>query len=661
MKALLRSRTRRTAPEPQPQPRPGGWFSPGTVRVASRRVGLDGLWSSTLVVTGLPREVPGAGWLAPLIGHPGLVDVSLHVTPIDPATAATRLRRQLARLEAGRRSGAEHGRLPDPEVDAATEDAHVLAERVARGEARLFMVTLTVTVSAVTEAGLDDELAAIGALLASLLMTGHPATWRAWHGWETGLPLGIDRIGTGRILDTAALAASFPFASPDLPPPSGPGDETSILIGHNLASSSLVFWDRWSLDNYNSVILGRSGAGKSYLVKLDVLRSLYTGTQVQVIDPEDEYTRLAEAVGGTVIRLGAPGTTINPLDLDVHTTVDGTRTAAPDALARRRLVVHEFLSLALTSGEALSASEVAVLDEAITLAYTRAGIGEDPATWTRPAPLLADLRAALLDRPGIAPGAISRALNPDQADDPDPDRGVDEPASSSDPARHIAEDLARRLRPYVDGSHAALFSGPTSHPPGGDLVVWSLKELPEALRPLGTMLVLDAVWRTVTHPHDRRRRLVVVDEAWMLLQHSAGARFLLRAAKSARKHWAGLVVATQDTADVLASDLGRAVITNSATQILLRQASQAIDTVAAVFGLSAGEQSFLLSAERGDGLLTGGDDRRVAFAALASAEEDALITTDPAQLADQHRAGPFWIDLDRSVAAGEPEPQARPR
>ncbi|ANY05741.1 conjugal transfer protein TraC [Pseudonocardia sp. HH130630-07] len=633
------------------------------MRVAARRVALDGVRSCTLVVTGLPREVPGAGWLAPLTGHPGLADVSLHVAPIDPATAATRLRRQLARLEAGRRSGAEHGRLPDPEVDAATEDAHVLAERVARGEARLFTVTLTVTVTAPTEAGLDDELAAIRALLASLLMTGHPATWRAWHGWETGLPLGIDRIGTARILDTAALAAAFPFASPDLPPPSGPGEETSILIGHNLASSSLVFWDRWSLDNYNSVILGRSGAGKSYLVKLDVLRSLYTGTQVQVIDPEDEYTRLAEAVGGTVVRLGAPGVRVNPLDLDVHVSGDGARTAAPDALARRRLVVHEFLSLALSGGEALSASEVAVLDEAITLAYTRAGIGEDPATWTRPAPLLADLRAALLDRPDTTPGVISRALNPTEENPagPEGNSGANgDAAPMPDPARQIAEDLARRLRPYADGSHAALFGGPTSHPPGGDLVVWSLKELPEALRPLGTMLVLDAVWRTVIHPHDRRRRLVVVDEAWMLLQHSAGARFLLRAAKSARKHWAGLVVATQDTADVLASDLGRAVITNSATQILLRQASQAIDTVSRVFGLSAGEQSFLLSAERGDGLLTGGDDRRVAFAALASAEEDALITTDPAQLADQHAASPFWIDLDRSVAAGAPETQARP-
>ncbi|WP_060713096.1 VirB4 family type IV secretion system protein [Pseudonocardia sp. HH130629-09] len=206
------------------------------------------------------------------------------------------------------------------------------------------------------------------------------------------------------------------------------------------------------------------------------------------------------------------------------------------------------------------------------------------------------------------------------------------PPRTGDGAGQVATDLARRLRPFVDGSHSTLFNGPTTHPAGGHLTVWSLKELPEALRPVGTTVVLDAVWRTVTHPHERRRRLVVVDEAWMLLTNPAGARFLLRAAKAARKHWCGLVVATQDTADVLASDLGRAVITNSATQILLRQAPQAIDQVATVFGLSAGERSFLLTAERGDGLLTGGD-HRVAFAALASTEEDKLITTSPQFLA----------------------------
>ncbi|MEU9823308.1 TraG/VirB4 family ATPase [Pseudonocardia alni] len=664
-------RRRRRAAATGGRSRASRWFAPGRVRVAARQVVLDGVCATTLVVTGFPREVPGGGWLAPITGHPGLVDVSVHVTPLDTTIAAGRLRRRLARLEAARRSGTVHGRLPDPDVDAAAEDAHLLAERVARGEARLFTTTITVTVTATTPAGLDGEVAAVRALLSSMLITAHPATWRAWHGWLTGLPLGLDRVGTGRVLDTASLAAAFPFASPDLPPPTSP---TTVLYGQNLVSSSLVFWDRWACDNYNSVILGRSGAGKSYLVKLDLLRSLQTGVHAQVVDPEDEYRRLADAVGATTVRLGAPGVRINPLDLDTHTLPDGTRTAAPDALARRRLTLHTLLTIALTTtdhstddrssaGGELSASERAVLDEAITMTYVRAGITDDPATWTRPAPLLADLHHTLTthgqDR--IAPGAIDRALHPDTAvedDDLDIDAGndaaVDLAAGSAVRNVHtatdgIAADLAARLRPFVDGAFSGLFDGPTSHPPtAGPLTVWSVREVPEPLRPLATMLVLDAIWRTVTHPHDRRRRLVVVDEAWLLLQHRAGARFLLRAAKSGRKHWCGLTVATQDTADILGSDLGRAVITNAATQILLRQAPQAIDRVTDVFGLSAGERGFLLSAQRGDGLLTGGE-QRAAFTALASDQEDALITTDPTHLTT-HSTAPAWVRLDPEPA-----------
>ena len=689
-------------------PQPGSserGCDPGPVLVGSRRIGRSGVWSATLVVTGYPREVSGAGWLTPLTGHPGLVDVSLHITPVPATLAAGQLRRQLARLESARRSTATHDRLPDPDVDAAAADAHVLAERVARGETKLFTTTLTVTVTAADEADLDAELGAVRALLASLLITSHPATGRAWHAWLSGLPLGRDLIGTGRVLDTTALAAAFPFASPDLPPPgthptspdtTGAAVERAggeVLLGYNLASSSLVFWDRWARDNYNTVILGRSGAGKSYLTKLELLRSLYTGVQAHVIDPEDEYVRLAQAVDATVVAVGAPGVRINPLDLDIHTDPHGHRSAAPDSLARRRLTLHSFLALALTTtdthlhsgagtggspgaGGAVSAAERAVLDEAITRTYAHAGITADPATWTRPAPLLRDLYAALTNTPpptdnaqpgaappqgvepaaGLVPSRIARALDPASG----------QPAAPHDTTRTttttttttamaaavaaggarggLAQDLAQRLRPYVDGAFAGLFDGPTTHPPEGrHLVVWSLRALPEQLRSLATMLVLDTIWRTVTHPHDRRRRMVVVDEAWLLLQHPAGAAFLLRAAKAGRKHWCGLTVATQDTADVLASDLGRAVIANSATQILLRQAPQAIDQVARVFGLSAGERALLLTAERGEGLLTGGE-HRAGFAALASAQEDRLITTDPAQHAPSTEQS--WIALD---------------
>jgi hypothetical protein len=305
--------------------------------------------------------------------------------------------------------------------------------------------------------------------------------------------------------------------------------------------------------------------------------------------------------------------------------------------------MHTFLAVAL--GQALTPDERAVLDTAITTSYRRAGITDDPATWTRPAPLLRDLHAAL--RTGA-----DHALNTDTAHDTGTarDSSNDGPPDAAELApgvdlRSVAGSLAMRLAPFVDGgAFSELFAGPTTTPPAGHLVVWSLRELAEELKPVAMLLVLDTIWRTVTHPHDRRPRLVTVDEAWLLLQNPAGAQFLLRMAKSSRKHWAGLTVATQDVADVLASELGRAVITNAATQILMRQAPQTIDQIVSVFSLSAGQRAFLLAAERGDGLLLAGQ-HQAAFSAFASPFEDELITTDPRELAAM-RTDPEWIPLD---------------
>ena len=600
-------------------------------------------WVATLVVTGYPRDVH-AGWLTPLSDYPARVDVALHVTPIDPATAAARLRRQLARLESGRRSDAEHGRLLDPHTDAATEDAYALAERVARGEGRLFQVGLCLTVHADDEAELTARVEEVRALAASMLIDAHPTPYRALQGWVTGLPLGLDRLAQHRTFDTDALAAAFPFASPELPAPQ-PATDTSattaagvfgeagapaggVLYGHNLGSRSLVFWDRFGCDNYNSVILGRSGAGKSYLVKLELLRSLYRGVEAHVIDPEHEYTRLAHAVGGAVVAPGAPGVHLNPFDLPV-TPRNGRRTAPRHALTRRALFLHTFL--AVLFGEPLSAIDRAVLDTAITDTYTAAGITDDPRTWNLPAPLLSDLRATLTAAATVDGNANRRGGGRGTQGTGTEDAST-EYAGTEDMVAATAARLAAMLHPFTNGAFAELFSRPTSTNPDAHLVVWSLQALPEPLRPVGTLLALDAIWTRVSDPADRWPRLIVVDEAWLLLQQPAGAQFLLRAAKAGRKHWAGLTIATQDTADVLGSELGRAVVTNAATQILLRQAPQAIDAVVDTFGLSDGERAFLLSADRGQALLSAGV-HRVAFQADAADTEHHLLTTDPAELA----------------------------
>ncbi len=598
-----------------------GAFTPDALAVSPRQLEIGGEQVASFAVTGFPREVY-PGWLQPLLTYPGRVDVSVHIEPIDPVTASTRLKRQLAKLESGRRYTEQKGRLRDPHVEAATEDAYELSSRIARGEGKLYRVGLYLTVHAANTEELEDEVAAVRSLAASLLLDAKPTSYRSLQGWVTCLPMGLDLIRMRRTFDTAALSAAFPFTSPDLPPsdPTSAGAPTGVLYGYNIGSQGLVHWDRFALDNHNSVILGRSGAGKSYLAKLELLRSLYRGIEIHVIDPEDEYARLTQAVGGTYVHLGAEQVRLNPFDLPLHTRPDGRRTAPRDAVIRRALFLHTVIGVLL--GSTLTPTERAVLDRAIAATYQRAGITTDPRTWTRPAPLLADLAAVL-----------EQSKN------------------------RTAQDLAARLDPYVRGAFSGLFDGPTTSRPEGHLVAFSLRDLADELKPIGTLLTLDSVWRRVSNPALRRPGLVVVDEAWLLMQEPAGAEFLFRMAKSFRKRWAGLTVATQDSADVLSSDLGKAIVANAATQILLRQAPQAIDEITSTFNLSDGERQFLLSADRGQGLLSTGT-QRVAFEAIASPTEHRLVTTDPAELAALAESSAVaegeepYLDLDHAEAAG---------
>jgi type IV secretory pathway VirB4 component len=576
-----------------------GAFTASSLRVEPRHVEIGDEFVASFAVVGYPREVY-AGWLTPLLSYPGRLDVALHVEPIDPVTAADRLKRQLGKLEAGRRHAADKGRLIDPAVEVAAEDAHDLSARVARRVSKLFRVGLYLTVHASSAAALADEVAAVRALAASMLLNAQPASYRSLQGWISCLPFGLDTLRMRRTFDTDALAAAFPFTSADLPNPDPIRTSTpsGVLYGFNMGSNGLVCWDRFTADNYNSVILARSGAGKSYLAKLETLRWLYAGVESAIIDPEDEYATLCHAVGGTHLHLGG-GVRINPFDLPIVVLPDGRRTAPPDALTRRALFLQTVIEVLL--GEQ-SAQQRAVLDTAILTTYQRAGITMEARTWSRPAPLLKDLAAVL--------------------------------SASKD---EVARELGARLHPFVAGAFAELFAGPTSVQPDGHLVVFSLRDLPDELRPIGLLLALDAVWRRVSTPVNRRPRLVLVDEAWLLMQHPAGARFLYRLANSARKRWVGLTVITPNIVDLTQSELGRAIIANSTTQILLRQSPQAVDEVAALFGLSEGERQHLLAADRGQGLLIAGSNR-VAFQALASPREDTLITTDPAQLAAMHDA-----------------------
>ncbi|MDG4795060.1 conjugal transfer protein TraC [Micromonospora sp. WMMD1082] len=565
--------------------------APASVEVTPRWLRVGDGYTATLVVTGYPAEV-GRAWLEPLLSYPGRVDVTVHIDPLPAPIAASRLRTQRARLESSRRADAERGKLTDPYTAAAAHDAADLADRVARGAAKLFRVGLYVTVHARSEEELLQACDRVKAAAASTLLEVQPATWRQLAGWTTTLPLATDGLRMLRTMDTQALAAAFPLASPDLPAPlpGEPAASGGVLYGINPSGTGVVWWDRFAQDNYNQVVLARSGAGKSFFVKLETLRQLYTGVRVAIVDPEDEYLRLANAVGGTVVQLGTAGVKVNPLELPA----DDSR---PDVLTRRGLFLHTLICVLV--GQLPPPAERAALDRAILAVYRDAGITADPRTHRRPAPLLRDLTAIL--------------------------------AADRDPA---ATQLAARLSPWVAGSFKDLFDGPTTSRPDGHLIVWSLRHLPDELRTVGILLALDSIWRQVDTPPASGpppRRLVVVDEAWQLMRDGEGAKFLFRMSKAARKRNTGLTVSTQDIAELLGTDLGQAVVANAATQVLFRQAPQAIDTVGDAFGLTGGERRLLLAARPGQGLLISGTNR-TAFEAISSDTEHAAATTDPADL-----------------------------
>jgi type IV secretory pathway VirB4 component len=352
-----------------------------------------------------------------------------------------------------------------------------------------------------------------------------------------------------------------------------------------------VFWDRWSQQNHNSLVLGASGSGKSFFAKCDLLRELCQGTHASVIDPDGEYTALAEAVGGVVLELGRPGVRINPLDLpDPHA-------AEPDTLKRKALDVHALVEVLAGTDQARAGR--AALDTAIATAYDQAGITADVRTWNRQAPDLRGVCAVM--------------------------------AAGEDPAGTA---LAAALGPFTTGSHAGLFDAPSTHGQAGHLTVYTLEHLPDQLRPAAVLLVLTEVWRQA-QARDGRRRLALIDEAWLLLHHPLSAEFLFRLAKSARKKRLGLALVSQDADDLLSSQLGTAVAANSSTQVLMRQAPQSLDKVADAFGLSAGEAQFLSTAPRGNALITGADGARATVLSIADAAEQELLRTGITQHANE--------------------------
>lgn len=532
----------------------------------------------TLFVAGYPRFV-SANWLEPLISFNHTLDISMYIYPTRSEEILENLKRKVGEMEATIQSDLKRGRVIEPSVQVALEDALALQQELAKGSERFFQFGLYVTIPAKTREDLDKATKQVEATLGSLLIVTKKAILQMEEGLKTTLPTGKDRLVVTRNMDTTSLATTFPFTTSELTANEG------ILYGLNEHNDSLIIFDRFTLENANSVVFGKSGGGKSYMVKLEVMRSLMFDTEVIIIDPENEYENLTHTLGGEYIRFRfGSSTKINPFDLALLSGGSNDESE----LGQKILSLHGFFRVVMGR---LTPTEDALLDRAIILTYKQKGITPDPSTHSKEPPLMEDLYKTLV--------------------------GMEEA---------LAKGLADRIEKFVRGSLVGIFDQQTNVAIRNQLTVFSIRDLEDELRPIAMYLILDFIWNKIRY--NKRRRLLIVDEAWYLMKYPDSAQFLYGIAKRARKYYLGLTTITQDVEDFLATEMGKAIIQNSSMQILLKQSSAAIDTIAQVFYLSEGEKHLLLAADVGQGLFFAGP-AHAAMRVIASPEEHEVATTRP--------------------------------
>ncbi len=532
----------------------------------------------SLFVAGYPRFV-SANWLEPLVSFNHTLDISMYVYPTRSEEILENLKRKVGEMEATIQSDMKRGRVIEPSVQVALEDALALQQELAKGSERFFQFGLYVTIPAKTKEDLDKATKQVEATLGSLLIVTKKSILQMEEGLKTTLPMGRDRVLVTRNMDTTSLATTFPFTTSELTANEG------ILYGLNEHNDSLIIFDRFTLENANSVVFGKSGGGKSYMVKLEIMRSLMFDTEVIVIDPENEYENLTHTLGGEYIRFRfGSATKLNPFDLALL----GSEDEGQSELSQKILSLHGFFRVVMGR---LTPTEDALLDRALILTYKQKGITPDPSTHKKEPPLMEDLYKTLV--------------------------GMEEV---------LAKGLADRIEKFVRGSLVGIFDQQTNVSIRNQLTVFSIRDLEDELRPIAMFLILDFIWNKIRH--DKRRRLLIVDEAWYMMKYPDSAQFLYGIAKRARKYYLGLTTITQDVEDFMATEMGKAIIQNSSMQILLKQSSAAIDTIARVFYLSEGEKHLLLAADIGQGLFFAGP-AHAAMRVIASPEEHEVATTRP--------------------------------
>lgn len=555
-------------------------IAPSAMEVDFNNLKIGSTYYRTLFISGYPRFV-GANWLSPIINFEHTLMMSMFYYPVKSKVILDDLRRKITELEATSMSNAEKGKIVDPVVQAALEDANALQEQLVKGAEKYFQFSFYITVPAASQEELDDISSRLESTLASLLLISKSSALQMEDGFQSSIPTGMDKLLITRNMDTTSLATTFPFTSSDLTM------EDGIMYGINKHNGSLVIFDRFSMENANEVVFAKSGAGKSYFVKLEALRLLVFGAEVMIIDPEEEYKELCNVVGGNYIDFSANSKhKINPFDLS------GIIVEGENELGQKLISLITLLKLMLGG---LTATEEALLDKALIETYRIKGITSDPDTQaTKEPPVMEDLYKVLL--------------------------GMEEPEAKS---------MAERLERFIKGSMTGIFDAQSNINLTSRMSVFSTKNLEEALRPIAFYMILDFIWTTIRR--DLKKRILVVEEAWYLMQNEDSARFIYGIAKRARKYYLGLTTISQDVDDFLTSEYGKAIVTNSSIQMLLKQHPAAIDKVVDTFYLSEGEKRFLLSAAIGEGLFFAGANH-VAIKVMASEAENKLITTNPEEL-----------------------------
>ncbi|HLA49432.1 MAG TPA: DUF87 domain-containing protein [Candidatus Saccharimonadales bacterium] len=605
------------------------FIAPSSLEFNGNHFRIGTRFARTYYVYGYPRQVY-TGWLSGMINLDEVIDLSMVIQPVDSQVVLNNLRKKVSQLEAGIQIDTEKGRVRDPGKEASVQDAEEMRDKLQVGEERFFRFGFYFTIYAGSMEELEFVSHKVESLLGQQLIYSKPATAQQEQGLNSTIPQFVDQLQIYRNLDTGALSTSFPFTSADLT------QENGILYGINMHNSGLVIFDRFSLENSNSVVFAKSGAGKSFTVKLEALRSMMFGTEVFIIDPENEYQRMSDAVGGAYVRLSlASATRINPFDLP--RVVDNEE--ADNALRSNLITLHGLLRLmmggaqaqmaqgtgAMTIAPALTPAEEADLDAALIETYAKAGITNDPLTHGSPPPTINDLYDTLLHMGGSGP------------------------------------QLAQRLRKYTAGTFAGIFSQQSNVNVNNPMVVFNIRDLEDELRPVAMYIVLNYIWNKTKA--ERKKRLLIVDEAWQLMRYEDSANFMFSLAKRARKYNLGLTTITQDVEDFMASRMGRAIVANASMQILLKQSPSAVDVLADVFKLTSEEKKRLNQFPIGQGLFFAGQNH-VHIQVIASPTETSLITNNPGEAPAQEidlqtLARPTMADVP--IPAGLPvEPAAAP-